>query len=198
MQIRKVNQFNAVIVGTGGQGLITLLQIIAEAALLEGYEVRTSELHGLAQRGGSVEVHVRFGRQIHSPLVVQNKADLVIALEMQEALRASYFANPKTTFLIARYVIPIPLQQPLSEKQVLKALKTFTKKIKVVPATEICQEELGTSVVAGIYLISLASFKNLIPLKPDSLLRAIKKVIPRQYLELNKKAFDLAKEHAKG
>ena len=58
---KKISQFNMLIVGTGGQGQITLLQILAEAALLEGYDLKTSELHGLSQRGGSVEVHFRFG-----------------------------------------------------------------------------------------------------------------------------------------
>jgi len=62
-----------VIVGTGGQGLITLLQIISEAAMSEGYNIRTSELHGLSQRGGSVEVHIRFGKKIFSPMVAQGK-----------------------------------------------------------------------------------------------------------------------------
>ena len=60
---QKTSQFNIVIIGTGGQGLITLLQILAEAALFEGYDVKTSELHGLSQRGGSVEAHVRFGEK---------------------------------------------------------------------------------------------------------------------------------------
>ncbi|MDO8435920.1 MAG: 2-oxoacid:acceptor oxidoreductase family protein, partial [bacterium] len=101
----KINEFNIVIVGVGGQGLLTILQIIAEAALLEGYKVRTSELHGLAQRGGSVEVHIRFGKQIFSPLVPAQKADLIMALEMQEALRGRYFANAKTKFMVNKYVI---------------------------------------------------------------------------------------------
>ena len=69
-----VDQFNIVIVGTGGQGLITLLQIVAEAALRVGLDIRTSELHGLSQRGGSVEVHIRFGKKIYSPLIAQGKA----------------------------------------------------------------------------------------------------------------------------
>ena len=64
MHIRQIDQFNIVIVGTGGQGLITLLQIIAEAALASGFDVKTSELHGLSQRGGSVEVHIRFGKKV--------------------------------------------------------------------------------------------------------------------------------------
>ena len=80
------NQFNIVIVGTGGQGLITLLQVLAEAAVFSGLDIKTSELHGLSQRGGSVEVHIRFGKKIYSPLVAQGEADLVIALEMQESV----------------------------------------------------------------------------------------------------------------
>jgi len=180
--------FNIVIVGTGGQGLITLLQIIAEAALASGFDVKTSELHGLSQRGGSVEVHIRFDKKIYSPLVSQGKADLIIALEMQESLKATYFANSKTTFLINKHIIPIPLQKSLSEGQILTALKKISKKIRVAEAS---------GVTAGVYLLSLASFKNLIPLSPNSIFRAIKKVIPQQYLEVNKKTFDLAKKHAK-
>ena len=191
---KKVNQFNILIVGTGGQGQITLLQILTEAALSEGYDVKTSELHGLSQRGGSVEVHIRFGKKIFSPLIPQGQADLIIGLEMQECLKAAYFANPKTNFLINKHIIPIPLEKTLSEKEILNNLKKISKNIFLIPATEICQEKLGTSVVAGVYLISLSSFKNLIPIKPTSLLKAIKKIIPEKYLELNLKTFNLASD----
>jgi len=186
--------FNIVITGVGGQGLITLLQILAEAAFSEGYEVRTSELHGLSQRGGSVEVHIRFGRKIYSPLISQGKADLILSLEMQEALKAAYFANPKTNFLINEYIVPIPLQKTLSKEVIFKNLKKVSKNINVVPAEKICQEKLENSVVSGVYLLSLAVFKKLIPLKPDSLLKAIKKIIPEKYLELNLKTFELVKK----
>ena len=189
---KNLEKFNIVIVGTGGQGLITLLQIIAEAALFEGYEVRTSELHGLSQRGGSVEVHIRFGQKIYSPLVSQGKADLILGLEMQEALRGIYFANQKTKFLLNKQIILIPLVKNLTETEILKNLKKIGKVI-LIPAAETCQKEFNTNVVAGIYLISLASFKNLIPLKPNSISRAIKKIIPEKYLELNLKTFKLAK-----
>ncbi len=187
------NQFNIVIKGVGGQGLITVLQILAEAALSEGYDVRTSELHGLSQRGGSVEVHIRFGKKIYSPLISQGKADLILGLEMQETLKGAYYANQKTKFLVNKHIIPIPLAKPLTKTEILKSLKKISKNIILVPAGEICQEKLGTNVVAGIYLINLAVFKKLIPLKPDSILRAIKKIIPEKYLELNLKAFNLAK-----
>lgn len=186
-------QFNILIVGTGGQGQITLLQILAEAALFEGKEIKTSELHGLSQRGGSVEVHLRFGKKIFSPLVSQGKADLILGLEMQECLKACYFANSKTVFLINKYFVPIPLQKLLTEKEILKILKKFSKKVTLIEAANICQKEFGTNIVAGIYLLSLASFKKLIPLKPASILKAIKKIIPEKYLELNLKTFDLAR-----
>jgi indolepyruvate ferredoxin oxidoreductase beta subunit len=187
-------KFNIVISGTGGQGLITLLQIISEAAFIEDYDIRTSELHGLSQRGGSIEVHIRFGKKIYSPLVSQGKADLILGLEMQEALKGTYYANQKTKFLVNKYIIPIPLAKPLTETEILKSLKKISKNIILVPAGKICQEKLGTNVVAGIYLISLAVLKNLIPLKPNSILKAIKKIIPAKYLELNLKAFNLARE----
>lgn len=191
---KNFDQFNMLIVGTGGQGQITLLQILAEAALFEGKEIKTSELHGLSQRGGSVEVHLRFGKKIFSPLVSQGKADLILGLEMQEALKAHPFANPKTTFLVNKQIIPIPLIKNLTEEEVLKNLRKISKKVILVPAVEICQRELRKSVVAGVYLISLASFKKLIPLKPASILKAIKKIIPEKYLELNLKTFNLASE----
>jgi len=181
------------IVGTGGQGQITLLQILTEAALIEGYDVKTSELHGLAQRGGSVEVHARFGKKkIYSPLVSQGKADLILGLEAQECLKAIYFANTKTNFLINKYIVPIPLQKVISERQIFKTLKRFTKNINLIPAAEICQKEFGTNVVAGVYLLSLASFKKLIPIKPVSIKKALKKIIPKKHLELNLKAFNLS------
>ena len=192
---KRVNQFNIVIVGTGGQGLITLLQILAEAALSEGYDVKTSELHGLSQRGGSVEVHFRFGKNIFSPLVKQGGANLIIALEAQESLKACYYASKetKTIFLVNNFSIPIPETKPLTITKISSTLKRFSRKIILIPASDICQKELGTNVVAGIYLLSLAAFKNLIPLKSNSILKAIKKVIPERYLELNLKTFNLVK-----
>lgn len=194
--MKKNRAFNVIIVGTGGQGLITLLQIVAEAALQEGYDVKTSELHGLSQRGGSVEVHIRFGKKIHSPLVAQGKADLILGLETQECLRAVYFSNPKTTFLINKYSIPIPLQKSLLEKEIVGTLKKFSKNINLIEATNICQKELGANVTAGVFLIAFAVFKNIISLKSSSILKAIKKLMPEKYLDINVKTFELAQKHA--
>ena len=204
-------EFNIILAGIGGQGIITLTQVLAEAALVEKYDVKTSELHGLSQRGGSVETHVRFGpstslrtgpsaslrtgKEVYSPLVRQAGADLIISLEAQEALKAYYYgAKTKTQFLVNDFIKPIlDAKKSFSSKEISRELKKFSKKVIFVPASKIAKEELGNEVLTGIYLLGYAVFKKLIPLKSNSILKAIKKVVPEKYFELNKKAFDLAK-----
>lgn len=197
--------FNLFINGVGGQGILTLLQIVAEAALLEGYDVRTSELHGLSQRGGSVAVHIRFGRTIYSPLVKQGGANLIISLEAQEALMGCHFAllrrqsgsgssaTKETIFLINDFLIPVPNRKIKNKKEILKEIKKFSRRIIFIPASKICQKEVGTEITAGVFLLSYASLNDLISLKPNSIMKAIKKVIPQKYLDLNLKTFKSAK-----
>lgn len=190
----KINQFNIVICGVGGQGLITLTKILALSAQEEGYEVKTSELHGLAQRGGSVETHIRFGEKIYSPLIKQGGADLIIALEAQEAIKASFYASKKagTLFLINKFLTPIIGQEIIPVEKVSKILNNFSKKTVIISATETTEKEFGNSVLAGTYLLGVAIYQDLIPLKILSILNAMQKVVPDKFFEINKKAFELA------
>jgi indolepyruvate ferredoxin oxidoreductase beta subunit len=191
MPQNKLEQFNLVILGVGGQGLITLLKIISQAAREEGYDLKTSELHGLSQRGGSVEVHIRFGRQIYSPLVARGEADLILSLEAQETLRGLYFSGEKTKFLADEKMIPIPFEKPLTLNKISAELNKGSDGASFIPAAEICRDKLGKEIVAGIYLLGQAVSKKMIPLKPASFVKAIKKIIPEKYSELNVKAFNL-------
>lgn len=188
--------FDVVIVGKGGQGLITLLEILAKAAVIEGYDVKTSELHGLSQRGGSVEVHVKFGKKVHSPLVARYKAEAVIGLEMIECLEATYFCDKDTWFLMDKKIIPIPGKEPIAEEAIVKDLQKFTKKIEIADASGICLKDLGTAVVAGIFLLSYGALKGILPIKPESVLAAIKESVAPKYLDLNVKTFELAQKIA--
>ncbi|MFA5083761.1 MAG: 2-oxoacid:acceptor oxidoreductase family protein [Candidatus Paceibacterota bacterium] len=191
--------FNIIIIGTGGQGQITLLQILAQAARLENLDVKTSELHGLSQKGGPVEVHLRFGKGIFSPLVSEGGADLIIALERQEALRACYYASKqaKTVFLINDLSLAIPGQKPLSEAVISKTLKKLSGKAVFVPASEICRKEFSAPIGAGVFLVSLAAFRNILPLKPESIKKAIKETVRSKYANLNLGIFGLAKRKVK-
>jgi len=188
--------FNCVIVGTGGQGLITLLEVLSDAAVKNGLDAKTSELHGLSQRGGSVEVHIKFGKKVFSPLVEAKKADLIVGLEMQECLKAAYFSGPQTQYLINKTEVAIPGKPLLAEEEIIGNLKKFTKKIEVIDANGICQKELGTPAVAGVYLLCLAAFKEMIPLAPEVMLEAIKTAVAPKHLEVNVKAWELAQKNA--
>jgi len=194
--LKKENDFNIVIVGVGGQGLITITKILAQAALITGFDVKTSELHGLSQRGGSVETSLRLGPKVYSPLVRRGGADLIISLELQEGLKSCYYAskNSKTLFLVNDFLKSIPGEISPQKKKILKELEKFSRKTIVIGASALCKKKIGKAILAGVYLISLASFKNLIPLKPQFVLKAIKKIIPEKYLELNLKTFKFASE----
>jgi len=186
--------FNIVIVGTGGQGLITLLKILAEAAMLQGFDVRTSELHGLSQRGGSVECHIRFGKKVFSPLVEAGGADLIIALEQNEALRACYYGSrQKTIFLLNKLNIFTPASsgKTLTIDRISGDLKKFSKIVILLDGSEIVKKETGAIVATGIYMLGYAIHDSLIPLKEKFILEAMKGIIKEKYLELNLKIFNL-------
>ena len=192
MEFMNNNTFNIVIAGVGGQGLITLTQVLAEAALSEGYDVKTSELHGIAQRGGSIETYVRFGKKVYSPLIDSGKADLIISLELQEGLRKIGFANSKTIFVVNDSYIPY--YGGLREEEVKEKIKLLLKnRLQLVPASLVCKKELDNEVVSGIYLLGFCVFKKLIPLKPESILKAIEKNVPAKHLEVNRQSCHLAK-----
>lgn len=186
--------FKILIAGVGGQGVVTLTQIIAEAAFIEGKDVRTSELHGLSQRGGSVETHIIFGKKVYSPLVDNAKADLILGQEMTEALRKIYYANSKTVFLVNKHLIAY--EGSLKEEEIIKNLNILAKGKKYfVEASNVCKKELGLEVLSGVYLLGFAAYNELMPLKPESFLKAIENLMPAKYLESNKKAFELAKKY---
>ncbi len=196
---RNVKEFNIVTIGVGGQGILTLAGIVSEAALKQGYDVKMSELHGLAQRGGSIPCQVRFGEKIYSSLVKIGGADLVIAMEPLEALRAAKYASPEKTILImnTHKIQPVAVTV-LGKKypeldEIKKELKNFFKEIIDVNATEIATKETGKSVTSNIYMLGLASARGLIPIRRDILLETIKENVPPKYFEINKKMFELAR-----
>lgn len=179
--------FNIILTGVGGQGIITLINVLDQAAFLQGYDVRSSELHGLSQRGGSVEAHVRFGKKVNSPLVSNGQADLVIALEMYEGLRESLRAGKKTKLLVNKTLMPF--DGALSVEEVLKNLES--KNLFLVPASNECKEKLSNEIVSTLYLLGYAVKNDLLPIKKEVVLKAIEEVIPEKYRDLNIKAFNL-------
>ncbi|UZE93884.1 MAG: indolepyruvate oxidoreductase subunit beta [Candidatus Pacearchaeota archaeon] len=178
--------FNLIVVGYGGQGILTLTDIISKAALKQGYDVKEAELHGLAQRGGSLDCHVRFGGGIHSSLIPRAKADLIIALEALEALRACYWVNKNTVVLINSKIF----RSSLNMKKILREIKKFTRKIYVVDADEIVKKETGNILGVNIFMLGYALKKKLLPLKKENVWKAVEERIRKRFLQENRKIFE--------
>jgi len=193
-----MKEFNVIVTGVGGLGAMTLGIIIAEAALKQGYDVRTTELHGLAQRGGSIPLHIRFGEKMYTPLILEGEANLVIALEPLEALRTTYFGSKKqkTVFLIDNYIMPPITVSVFGEryptmKTIIKQIKPFAGKVMVVDASKVVEKETGSVLTSNIFILGYALGKKLLPLKKKFVLQAIEGTVPSRYLEVNKKVFEM-------
>ena len=196
-----IKEFNVVISGIGGQGVLTLSQIIANAAFLQGYDVKTSELHGLSQRGGHTESHVRFGKKIYSSVVMEGEANLIFGLEPLEALRVCHYGSKEigTVFLIDNYkIFPLSVyvlnEKYPTQEEILTTLKKFSSKIICLNATQETMKNFGTSLPSNVYLLSYAVAKKLIPLKSNFVLEAMKKVLPEKFYELNEKVFEFVQK----
>ena len=197
-----MKEFNVIVTGVGGLGAMTLGTIIAEAALKQGYDVRTTELHGLAQRGGSIPLHIRFGEKMYTPLILEGEANLIIALEPLEALRASYFGSKrqKTVFLIDNYKLPPITVSVLGEKypsmeKIVNNIKPFAGEIMVIDASNTVKKEIGNVITSNIFMIGYAVGKGLIPIKEKFILEAIEEIVPSRYMEMNKKVFEMGKKY---
>jgi indolepyruvate ferredoxin oxidoreductase beta subunit len=196
-----MKEFNIVLTGVGGQGVLTLGVIIAEAALRQGYDVRTTELHGLAQRGGSIPFHIRFGKKMYTPLVLEGEADVIISLEPLEALRSCYYGSKqhKTIFLIDNDPI-VPLSVSVlgekypSIKEIKSSLKDFSEKVTILNASETVKKAIGSEIAANIYLLGYAIGEKLIPLDEKYILQAMEEVAPK-YFDVNKKVFEMGINH---
>lgn len=177
--------------GVGGQGTILASNILSEAGLELGYDVKKAEVHGMAQRGGTVESHVRWGEKVYSPVIEQGEVDILLGFEMLESGRWSAYLKKDAVIIINRYRIPPPAvnlgkaRYP-SEEEIESTLKSGSQNILWINATEIAKE-LGNPAMVGVVLLGVLS-------KPlggaeDVWLGVIKRMVPPKFQELNKKAF---------
>jgi indolepyruvate ferredoxin oxidoreductase beta subunit len=181
---------------------MTLGTIIAEAALKQGYDVRTTEVHGLAQRGGSIPLHIRFGEKMYTPLILEGEANLIIALEPLEALRTTYFGSKKhkTIFLIDNYKLNPITVSVLGEKypkieNIVKHIKPFAGQIIIINASDVVKKRIGSILTSNIFILGYAISKELLPLKKKFVLEAIEENVPKRYIETNKRVFELGMKY---
>jgi len=186
------NQYNFLLAGVGGQGTILASDVLAEVALAAGFDVKKSEVHGMAQRGGSVNTHVRWDRErVYSPLIGLGEADVLLVFEEAEALRYAEYLKPEGVAIINQDTIkPITVTSGgahyPSEDEVASTLTSMTDHVRLIPGTALAQE-LGNTRAANVVL--LGALSTFLDVPVDTWLEVIEGRVPPKYRELNHQAF---------
>ena len=180
---------NILLVGVGGQGTILTSKIFTVGLAELGYDVKMSEIHGMAQRGGSVTTQIRYGDKVFSPNIGEGEADIVVAFEKAEALRALQFLKKGGTIIVDdREIYPLPVLTGAEQYPdgIIEALKEAVENTMVINATKIA-EEIGNIKAQNIVLLgALASY---ICLKGVDWQQLVGNMVPQKAKELNQKAF---------
>jgi len=186
----KKENTNILISGVGGQGVMLFSDMLSEIAMNEGLDVKKSEVHGMAQRGGSVTSHIRFGPKVYSPLIEEGTADFLVSFEKLEALRYLHFLSPKGVLLTDTMIVePLPVIIGLVEmpKDIDERIKNRVKKSYIIEAFKKANE-LGNSRVQN--MVMLGALSNFLDFTPDTYHGAIRKNVKEKFIDINIKAFE--------
>ncbi len=179
---------NIMIVGVGGQGTLLTSRILGGMTVEAGYDVKLSEVHGMAQRGGSVVTFVRYGSEVNEPIVEEGLADVLIAFERLEALRYEHFLKPQGVIVVNDWRIdpitvvtgaatyPDHIIEDLSLKHKVYSINAMEEALK-----------LGNAKAFNVIVLGLAA-KHM-DFEKEMWLKVIEKTVPPKSVDINKKAF---------
>jgi indolepyruvate ferredoxin oxidoreductase beta subunit len=181
---------SVVLVGVGGQGILLATQITARAAMLAGHDVKTNEVHGMAQRGGTVVAQLRFGKKVYSPLVPEGTARVLASLERIEALRLSQFLAPDGLAVVStQAIIPVTVSsgQATYPSDVEDRLRRVFPRLVYVDAIGIA-ERLCDTRTANVIL--LGAMSTALPLPHEVWQEAIRLAVKPKFHDINLRAFE--------
>jgi indolepyruvate ferredoxin oxidoreductase beta subunit len=184
---------NVVICGVGGQGIILASNVLCHTAFLEGLDIKKSEVHGMAQRGGSVITHVRYGVKVYSPLIEEGTGDFILAFEKLEAMRYIHYLNKNGIVIVDNREIPPmsvlvgDVSYPIDIDQRLRKYSTTHS----ISATDIALQ-LGNIRVVNIILLGVLS--TFLKFKKQSWEGAIRTNVKEKFVDLNITAFNRGRE----
>ncbi len=190
-----MDKIDLVFSGVGGQGIVLMSDLVAETGLSVGYDVKKSDVFGMAQRGGSVVSYVRLGRQVLSPLPKEGDVDLLISLEKLEAARwAGSLRQGGVVVVNDRVMFPPSVSAGTarypSDDEVVGALKARTERVYLVDGTGLAAE-LGNPRVLNVVVLGFVA--SLLPLPWEAWLETVKTRVPEKYRELNLRALEMGR-----
>ena len=183
-----MKELNVMVVGVGGQGTLLTSRIIGKTALNAGFDVKLSEVHGMAQRGGSVVTFVRFGEKVNEPVVEEGSADILIAFERLEALRYAHFLKKDGIIVVNDCRIDpmtVVIGASTYPENIIETLKK-EHKVYSIDGVNIAKE-LGNSKVLNSVVLGLSA--KYIGFTKEQWLNVLKSTVPQKTIELNEKAF---------
>lgn len=181
---------NIMIVGVGGQGTLLTSRILGGLAILAGYDVKLSEVHGMAQRGGSVVTFVRYGDKVAEPIVEEGQADVIIAFERLEALRYAHFLKKDGALVINDWRIdpmPVVIGAAAYPEGIIESLQK-EHKVYTVNATEE-SKKLGNPRVFNLIVLGVAA--QHMDFTKEQWYEVIEHTVPSKTIDINKQAFDV-------
>jgi indolepyruvate ferredoxin oxidoreductase, beta subunit len=181
---------NVLVVGIGGQSIVLLSSIIADAAIRAGFDVKANEVHGMAQRGGTVLAQVRFGAKVYSPLLWEGTADLIVSLEKAEALRFAHFLKPGALAVVSdQVIVPVTVSAGRAKypEDADERLERAFPRLARVDALGIA-ERLGNAKAAN--LVALGAASRALASLEEHWEAAIGSLVPKKHLAINLKAFE--------
>ena len=184
------SQKNIMIVGVGGQGTLLASRILGNVIISRGFDVKVSEVHGMSQRGGSVVTYVKYGEKVSSPIVDKGEADIILAFERLEALRAlPYLKKGGKMIVNDRAINPMPVITGAATypQGIVEDLKKSAD-ITALDALELA-EKAGSAKAVNVVLIGVLAKSTDIP--KDAWIETIRTTVPEKFLEVNLKAFEL-------
>ena len=188
---------NVSLVGVGGQGIILTADILAKTAAIAGMDVKKSEIHGMAQRGGSVSSQVRFGESVASPIIQQGTTDILVSFDKLEALRcASLLAEGGRAIVNDMYLVPVTVSsgQQADVENLDERVKGSIANLELLDAMKIATEDVGNPRTMNMVIAGALSVYC--PFEEDQWFQAMEELLsgPKaKLLEINKKAFSLGR-----
>lgn len=180
---------NILIVGVGGQGTLMTSRILARVVVNMGYDVKATEVHGMAQRGGSVVSEVRYGEKVYSPVIKKGDVDVLLAFEKLEAARWIPYLKPGGKVIINDdRVDPLPVMTGKAKypDDIAQHIASLIPDTTILDATDVAVE-CGSAKAANVVLVGMVA--SALDLPQDEVEKAVREMVPAKALEINVKAF---------
>ena len=184
---------NILMAGVGGQGTLLASEILSEVLMQAGHDVKKAEVHGMAQRGGSVVSHVRFGPKVYSPTIPEGQADILFGFELLETYRYLSLVKPTGTVVVNSLRIAPPsvaLGRRRDPDEIATKLRQHVADVRVIDGLQLAEQAGNPRTVNTVLLGALS---NALETTTEQWLAAMRKLVPARLLEVNLQAFELGR-----